>query len=82
MIETFRTQIKRVENVYEQKEKPSLQKDYSMLLQSIQELVVAVQTENEDKEKKLNKLEKKINDLSEILENYGLAIVEGKITEL
>lgn len=82
LIETFRTQIKRVENVYEQKEKPSLQKDYSMLLQSIQELVVTVQTENEDKEKKLNKLEKKINDLSEILENYGLAIVEGKITEL
>ena len=82
LIETFRTQIKRVENVYEQKEKPSLQKDYSMLLQSIQELVIAVQTENEDKEKKLNKLEKKINDLSEILENYGLAIVEGKITEL
>ena len=82
MIETFRTQIKRVENVYEQKEKPSLQKDYSMLLQSIQELVVTAQTENEDKEKKLNKLEKKINDLSEILENYGLAIVEGKITEL
>lgn len=53
-----------------------------MLLQSIQELVVTAQTENEDKEKKLNKLEKKINDLSEILENYGLAIVEGKITEL
>ena len=53
-----------------------------MLLQSIQELVVAAQTENEDKEKKLNKLEKKINNLSEILENYGLAIVEGKITEL
>ena len=82
LIQTFRTQIKRVENVYEQKEKPSLQKDYSMLLQSIQELVVAAQTENEDKEKKLNKLEKKITDLSEILENYGLAIIEGKITEL
>ena len=82
LIETFRTQIKRVENIYEQKEKPSLLKDYSLLLQSIQELVVATQIENEDKNKKLNKLEKKIYDLSEILENYGLAIVEGKITEL
>ena len=82
LIETFRTQIKRVENVYEQKEKPSLQKDYSMLLQSIQELVVVAQNENEDKEKKLNRLEKKINDLSESLENYGLTIVDGKITEL
>lgn len=82
LIDTFRTQIKRVENVYEQKEKPTLQKDYFLLLQSIQELVVAAQFPIGDKEKKLNKLEKKINDLSESLENYGLAIVDGKITEL
>ena len=40
---------------------PSLQKDYSMLLQSIQELVIAVQTENEDKEKKLRKGVKRKN---------------------
>ena len=82
LIETFRTQIKRVENVYEQKEKPSLQKDYSMLLTSIQELIVTVNTECEDKEKKLKRLEKKVGDLAETLENYGIAIVDGKITEL
>ena len=82
LIETFRTQIKRVENVYEQKEKPSLQKDYSMLLASIQELVVTVNTECDDKEKKLKRLEKKVGDLAETLENYGVAIVDGKITNL
>ena len=82
LIETFRTQIKRVENVYEQKEKPSLQKDYSMLLASIQDLVVTVNTECEDKEKKLKRLEKKVGDLAETLENYGVAIVDGKITVL
>lgn len=82
LIETFRTQIKRVENVYEQKEKPSLQKDYFMLLTSIQELVVTVNTECEDKEKKLKRLEKKVDDLAETLENYGVAIVDGKITNL
>lgn len=82
LIETFRTQIKRVENVYEQKEKPSLQKDYSLLLTSIQELVVSMNTECENKEKKLNRLEKKVNDLAENLENYGIAIVDGKIIDL
>lgn len=82
LIETFRTQIKRVENVYEQKEKPSLQKDYSLLLTSIQELVIASNTECDDKEKKLHRLEKKVNDLAESLENYGVAIVDGKITDL
>ena len=82
LIETFRTQIKRVENVYEQKEKPSLQKDYSMLLASIQELVVTVNTECADKEKKLKRLEKKVGDLAETLENYGVAIVDGKIKDL
>ena len=82
LIETFRTQIKRVENIYEQKEKPSLQKNYSLLLTSIQELVVASNTEYDDKEKKLHRLEKKVNDLAESLENYGVAIVDGKITDL
>ena len=82
LIETFRTQIKRVENVYEQKEKPSLQKNYSLLLTSIQELVIASNTECDDKEKKLHRLEKKVNDLAESLENYGVAIVDGKITDL
>ena len=82
LIETFRTQIKRVENVYEQKEKPSLQKDYSLLLTSIQELVIVSNTECDDKEKKLHRLEKKVNDLAESLENYGVAIVDGKITDL
>ena len=82
LIDTFRTQIKRVENVYVQKEKPSLQKDYSLLLASIQELVVASNTECDDKEKKLHRLEKKVDELAEAMENYGIAIVDGKITEL
>ena len=28
------------------------------------------------------KIEKKINDLSESLENYGIKIIDGKITDL
>lgn len=82
LIETFRVQLKRVENVYEQKEKPSLQKDYALLLQSIQELVATSNTEDNVQNKKLKKIEKKINDLSECLENYGIKIIDGKITDL
>ena len=82
LIETFRVQLKRVENVYEQKEKPSLQKDYVLLLQSIQELVATANIKDDDQNKKFKKIEKKINDLSESLENYGIKIIDGKITDL
>ena len=82
LIETFRVQLKRVENVYEQKEKPSLQKDYVLLLQSIQELVATANIKDDDQNKKLKKIEKKINDLSESLENYGIKIIDGRITDL
>lgn len=82
LIETFRVQLKRVENVYEQKEKPSLQKDYALLLQSIQELVATSNIKDDDQNKKIKKIEKKINDLSESLENYGIKIIDGKITNL
>ena len=81
LIEVFRTQIKRVEHVYEQKEKPTLQSDYSLLLQSIEELVNVANTECEDSEKKLKRLEKKANNLAECLENYGIVFVDGKIIE-
>jgi len=45
-------------------------------------LVIASNTECDDKEKKLHRLEKKVNDLAESLENYGVVIVDGKITDL
>ena len=81
LIETYRVQVKRVKNTYEQREKPSLQRDYPLLLQVIQELVGIVQNTNEA-EKKRKKVEEKIAELPEILEIYNLAIVNGKITEI
>ena len=81
LIETYRVQVKRVKNMCEKREKPSLQKDYPLLLQAIQELVVIEQNTNES-DKKIKRVEKKIAELPEILENYGLAIINGKITEI
>lgn len=52
-----------------------------MLLQAIQELVVIEQNTNEA-DKRIKRVEKKIAELPEILENYGLAIINGKITEI
>lgn len=81
LIETYRVQVKKVKNTYEQREKPSLQKDYPLLLKDIQELVVMMQNAKESN-KGIERVEKKIVELSETLENYGLAIVNGKITEI
>lgn len=81
LIETYRVQVKRVKNMCEKREKPSLQKDYPLLLQAIQELVVIEQNTNEA-DKRIKRVEKKIAELPEILENYGLAIINGKITEI
>ena len=81
LIETYRVQVKRVKNMYEKREKTSLQMDYPLLLQVIQELMVIEQNTNES-DKRIKRVEKKIAELPEILENYGLAIINGKITEI
>ena len=81
MIETYRVQVTRVKNMYKQREKPSLQRDYPLLLQAIQALV-AIEQNTGEPDKRMKKVEKKIADLSETLENYGLSVVDGKITEI
>lgn len=82
LMETFRVQVKRIKNEYEQQEKPSLQKNYSILLNCIQDLVALCSTNYEDKEKKLERMEQKVRILSSSLENYGLTIVNGKIKKI
>lgn len=82
LMETFRVQVKRIKNEYERQEKPSLQKDYSILLNCIQDLVVLCSTSYEDKEKKLARIEQKVEILSSSLENYGLSIVNGQIIKI
>ena len=76
VIETYRVQIKRVENIYTQREVPTLQNEYSILLSQIANVYNTSQTLNEPIPDKLSTA---IDLLAESLENYGLKIENGRI---
>lgn len=74
LINTFRTQIRYVVDKYESQEKPTLEKEYSTLLESIQSLLGVAYSQHPD-EKRLKKIDQRIEQLAESLENYELDIV-------
>lgn len=75
VIDTYRIQVKRVANVYEQREKPSLTSDYSALLEQITNVYnVCTSTEGVPA-----KVKNAVEMLAESLENYNLKIENGKI---
>lgn len=74
LILTFRTQINRVVDKYENQEKPVLEKEYGALLDSIQSLL-GVSYANVEDGKRLKRLESRIEQLAESLENYNLEVV-------
>lgn len=76
VIETYRVQIRRVENIYNQREEPSLQNEYSILLSQIANVYNTAKTLNEPIPEKLSAA---IDFLAESLGNYGLKIENGKI---
>lgn len=76
LIETFRVQVKRIKNVYEQREKSSLQSDYSILLKQIVNVYNLSKSSNEIIPIKVSNA---IELMAESLENYGLKIENGKI---
>lgn len=78
LVDTFRAQINRVISKYENKEKPSIEKDYRPLLESIQLLVGYNRTHGED-EKYAKKVNERIEDLAEMLDNYRLSVVNYSV---
>ena len=74
LINTFRNQIKKVVNKYESQEKPTLEKEYGILLDSIQSLLGVAYSKQAD-EKRLKKIDERIEQLVDSLENYGLEVV-------
>lgn len=74
LINTFRAQIKQVKNYYENQEKISLEKDYKLLLGSIQSML-GMYYSDESNEKYWSKLKERVEDVGEILENYGIKVV-------
>ncbi len=75
LLATFRAQINAVVNKYESREVPTLDKDYRMLLESIQSLVGYSRMHGDD-EKFLRKIRERIDDLAESLENYQLQVID------
>lgn len=75
LISTFRNQIQKVVSKYESQEKPTLEKEYGLLLESIQSLLGAAYKDLPD-EKRLAKIDDHIEALTESLENYGLEVIQ------
>lgn len=74
LIETFRSQIKRVIDKYESLPKPTIESDYRFLLESIQSLLGYERVHDTTEDKYVKKLQTRIEDLAENLENYNLAV--------
>lgn len=75
LIASFRAQINRVVDKYERQEKPTIEKQYKVLLEGIQSLVGYERTHQDD-EKYVKKVQGRIEDLAELLENYGLTVID------
>lgn len=75
IIITFRAQINNVVQKYENQEKPSLEREYGVLLEGVQTLVGYARSHSED-EKFSKKIQERIEDLAELLENYNLKVVD------
>lgn len=74
LIATFRSQINKVVDKYENQEKPVFEKEYRFLLESIQTLLGYKRVHSPEEEKYTKKLQERIEDLAETLENYNLAV--------
>lgn len=75
IIITFRAQINNVVQKFENQEKPSLEREYGVLLEGIQSLIGYKRAHNED-EKFNKKIQERIEDLAELLENYNIQVVD------
>lgn len=79
VIETYRVQVKRIINAYEQSEKPTLLNTYSLLTEQIANVI---NTSRNCSEEIPERLKKAILIMEESLENYDLEFENGKIKNI
>ena len=72
LISTFRAQVNKVIDKYESMDKPTIEKQYSFLLESIQTLIGYKRTHTIEDDRYIKKIQGRIEDLAECLENYNL----------
>lgn len=75
LISTFRTQVSRVIQKYESQEKPTLDKGFRPLLETLQSLIGYERTHSELEEKYAKKLKERIEDVVEQLDSYEYEVV-------
>lgn len=76
LMETYRVQVKRMENIYSQTEKPSLLSECQTLFNQLANLHKVVAA---NKDAVPVKVLNAVDSLEESLENYGLTIKDGKV---
>lgn len=76
LMATFRAQIQRVVNKYESQEKPTIERNFRTLLESIQSLIGYKRGHSPEEDKYVAKLQMRVEDLAEILDNYNLEAVD------
>ena len=76
LIETFRAQIQRVVHKYESQEKPTIEREYRVLLEGIQSLIGYKRGHSPEEDKYLSKLQTRVEDLAELLDNYDLEAID------
>lgn len=76
LIETFRSQINRVVNKYENQPKPTLESNFHAILEGVQSVIGYERTHDFTEEKYSSKLKQRVEDLAELLDNYSLSVVD------
>lgn len=76
LIATFRAQIQRVVTKYESQEKPTIERNFRTLLEGIQSLIGYKRGHSSEEDKYVSKLQTRVEDLAELLDNYDLAAVD------
>ena len=76
LIDTFRAQIKRVVDKYESQPKPAIETNFRSVLEGIQSLLGYKRTHTPDEEKYVAKLQQRVEDVAELLDNYNLEAVD------
>lgn len=76
LIATFRAQIQRVVHKYESQERPTIERDFRVLLEGIQSLIGYKRGHSPEEEKYLTKLQTRVEDLAELLDNYNLEAID------
>lgn len=75
LVNSFRAQVNCVVDKYESMPKPSLETNFKLLLEGLQSLIGYERTHTPAEGKYVGKLQQRVEDVAELLDNYNLEVV-------